>query len=68
MIAIGSEVCGKYVGEINISEGLENAGERLRFGWKHQRFNLTGKSVQDWRWRWDMVPGIGVRLKCLWSD
>jgi hypothetical protein len=68
VMAIGSEVFGSCVGEIDVSVEVENKGFWLCCGWKYMRFILAGKGAQDWRWRWEMVPGIGSAFKCFWLD
>ena len=62
-MAIGSEVFGGCVGEINVSDELENRGIWLCCGWKYLGFILAGKAAQDWCRRVVMVPGIGGLLR-----
>ena len=63
VMAIGSEVFGSCVGEIDVSVGMENRGVLLCCGWKYLRFILAGKVAQVWRQWVLMVPGIGSRLE-----
>ena len=50
MNAIGSEVFGSFVGEIDVSVELKKGVVLLCYGWKYFRFILAGKAAQDWRW------------------
>ena len=59
-MAIENEVFGSCVGEINVSVEIENGGALLCYGWKYLRLIFVKKAAQDWRWRWVMVPGIGL--------
>ena len=63
VMAIGSEVFGSCVGEINVSVEVENSEVWLCCGLKYLRFILVGKVAQNLRWRWEMVPGIGGLLR-----
>jgi len=56
---IKSEVFDSCVEEIDVYVEVEYAGEWLCCGWKYLRFIWEAKAAQDWRNKWDMVPGIG---------
>ena len=62
VMAIGSEICGSCVGEIDVSVEVENSEVWLCCGWKYLGYILAGKVPYEWLWRWRMVPGIGGRL------
>ena len=68
VIAIESEVFGSCVEGIFVSAELENRGVWLYYGWRYLSFIRGGKAAQDWRWRWVMVPGIGVRFGLFEDD
>ena len=68
VMAIGSEVFGSCVGEIDVSVEIENSDVWLCCGWKYLVFILAGKAAQDWQWRWTMVPGIGGHFGCFGLD
>jgi hypothetical protein len=51
VMAIGSEVFGSSVGEINVSVEKKNRCDRLCCGRKYLTFIVAGKAAQDWRWR-----------------
>ena len=68
VMAIGSEVFGSSVGEINVSVEKKNRCDRLCCGLKYLRFILVGKVAQNLRWRWEMVPGIGCRFGLFEGD
>ena len=57
-MAIGSEVFGSCVEEIDVSVELEKRGIWLCFGLIYLGFILAGKAAQYLRWWWTMVPGI----------
>ena len=67
-MAIGSEVFGRCVGEINVSVEIENRGDWLCCGWNYLRFILAGNVAQYLRWWWEMVPGIGGYFGRFGSD
>ena len=67
-MAIGSDVFGRYVGEINVSVEIENRGDWLCRRWKYLRIIWAGKAAQSCQWRWTMVPGIGVRFGLFEDD
>ena len=48
VMAIGSEVFGSCVGEINSSVEKKNRGVWLCCGWKYTRFILAGKRLNIW--------------------
>ena len=56
-MAIGSEVFGSCVEEIDVE--VECGGAWLCFGREYLSFICGGKAAQNWRWRREMVPGIG---------
>jgi hypothetical protein len=59
-MAIGSEVFGICVGEIDASVEVEYGDDWLCCGWKYLSFIEAIKSAaQDSLRRWAMVPGIG---------
>jgi hypothetical protein len=60
--AIGSEVFGSFVGEIDVSVELKKGVVLLCCGQKYLRLILAGKAAQYVGWWWAMVPGIGCRL------
>ena len=68
VMAIESEVFGCRVGEIDVSVEIENRGAWLCCGLKYLGFILQRNMAQNRRWRWEMVPGIGGRFRCFWSD
>ena len=68
VIAIGSEVFGRYVGEIDVSVVLKNGDGWLCFGLNYLGFIVAGKAAKDWCRRVVMVPGIGGRFKCFGLD
>ena len=68
VMAIESEVFGSCVGEIDVSVEIKNVVVWLCFGWNYLGFILEGKVSQDWRNRWEMVPGIGQRFGRFWCD
>ena len=57
VMAIGSEVFGSCVGEIDVSAGMQNRDVRLCCGWNYLGFVLTGKAAKDWgnRWGWCQI-------------
>jgi hypothetical protein len=61
-MAIGSEVFGSCVGEVNISVEIENSGFWHCCEQKYLRFILASKAAQYLRWKREMVPGIGGRF------
>jgi hypothetical protein len=63
VMAIGSEVFGSCVGEINVSVEIENRDVWLCCALIYLGFILEGKTAQAWQWRWTMVPGIGRRFR-----
>ena len=67
-MAIGSEVFGSCVEEIDVSVELEKRGIWLCFGLIYLGFILAGKAAQYLRWWWTMVPGIGSRFRCFGLD
>jgi hypothetical protein len=67
-MAIGSEVFGSCVGGMFVSAELKNRGAWLCCGWRYLSFIRGGKAAQDWRWRWEMVPGIGGRFGLFEGD
>ena len=42
-MAIGNEISGRYVGEIDVSVEVENRGGWLCCGWNYLGFILVGK-------------------------
>ena len=60
--AIGSEVFGRYVAEIDVSVETKNVVVWLCCGWNYLGFMLVGKAATDWCSRVVMVPGIGGLL------
>ncbi len=62
VMAIGSEVFGSCVGEIDVSVEQKDVVVWLCYGWNSMRLFRGRKAAQDWWWRWEMVPGIGRRL------
>jgi hypothetical protein len=62
VMAIRSEVCGRCVGEINVSVELKDEDGWLCVGLKYLRLLAALKAPQAWRLRWVMVPGIGCRF------
>ena len=67
VMAIGSEVFGSCVGEIDVSVEIENRGAWLCCGLIYLGFVLAGKAAKDWCRRVVMVPGIGGRFWCFGS-
>ena len=67
-MAIGSEVFGRYVAEIDVSVGLENRGVWLCCGWIYLGVILARNAAQDWCRRVVMVPGIGRDFECFGRD
>ena len=67
-MAIGSEVFGSCVVEIKVLVEIENRDGWLCCGWKYMRFIRAVKATQDWRWRWEMVPGIGGCFEAFGGD
>ena len=65
VMAIGSEVFGSCVGEIDVSVGMENRDAWLCCGLKYLGFTLAEKAAQCLRWRWEVVPGIEGRYGLL---
>ena len=65
VMAIGSEVFGSGVEEIDVSVEVENSEAGLCFGLKYMSSPEGQKAAQVWRWRWVMVPGIGGRFGVL---
>ena len=49
VMAIGSEVCGNYLEEIDVSVDAKYEGRWLCCGWKYLRFIWEAKAAQDWR-------------------
>ena len=68
VMAIRSEVFGSCVKEIDVSVEVKYEGRWLCCEWKYLRFLLVEKAAQDWRWRWEMVPGIGGCFWCFESE
>ena len=68
VMAIGSEVFGSCVGEIDVSVEIENRGAWLCCGLIYLGFILAGKVLRDWLWRWELVPGIGGRFGVFEGD
>jgi hypothetical protein len=64
VMAIGSEVFGRCVKEIDVSVGMENRDIWLCCGCKYLRFIWAAKAAQNRQLRWVMVPGIGYAFKC----
>ena len=64
VMAIGSEVFGRCVGEIDVSVVVKYGGVRLCCELNYWRFVLAGKAVQVCVRRWKMVPGIGGHFLC----
>ena len=62
VMAIGSEVFGRYVGEIDVSVELKNGDGWLCCGWKYLKLMLAAKAAYAWQQSWGMVQGIGSRL------
>ena len=48
VMAIGSEVFGSCVGEIDVSVGIENRGVWLCCGWNYLGFILVEKRLNIW--------------------
>ena len=63
-MATGSEVFGRYVGEIDVSVEVENSESLLQFGWNYLGFMLVEKAAKDWCRRVVMLSGIGRRIWC----
>ena len=59
VMAIGSEVFGSCVEEINVLVKVEYEGRWLCCEQKYLRFICVRKAAQNQRWRLVMVPGIG---------
>jgi hypothetical protein len=72
VMAIENQVFGRSVQKINVSVEVGNRDIWLCCGWNYLRFTWTGKTAQDWRWRWAlrwaMVPGIGSLLGLVGLD
>ena len=62
-MAIGSEVFGKYVVEIDVSVEIKNVVVWLCCGWKGMRLFWEGEVAQYLRWKWEMMPGIPEDLR-----
>jgi len=67
-MAIGGEVFGSCVGEIDVLVEIVNRGIWLCCEWSSFRFIWAGKAAQDWLQRWVRVPGIGSAFRCFWRD
>jgi hypothetical protein len=63
-MAIGSEVFGRCVEEIDVSVEVEYEGRWLCCEQKYLRFIWAAKAAQNRRYRWVMVPGIGYAFGC----
>ena len=66
VMEIKSEVFGRCVEEIDVSVEFKNGYILFCCEWKYLRFLLVEKAAQDWRWRWEMVPGIGSTFRGFW--
>jgi hypothetical protein len=64
-MAIGREVFGSCVGEIDVLAEIVNRGIWLCCEWSYFRFIWVSKGAQNLCWRWEMVPGIGGRFGAL---
>ena len=64
VMAIGSEVFGRYVEEIDVYVEVEYGGVWLCCGREYLRFIWEAKAAQNRRYRWVMVPGIGCAFRC----
>ena len=62
VMAIGSDVIGECVGEIDVSVGMENVGVWLCCALICLGIYSVGKVAQVWRQWVLMVPDIGSRL------
>ena len=67
VMAIGSEVFGRCVGEIDVSVEIKNVVVWLCCGLIYLGFVLAGKAAKDWCRRVVMVPGIGGHFRCFGS-
>jgi hypothetical protein len=68
MMATGSELFDRSVGEINVSVEMDSGGTWLCFELIYLRLILACKLPQDWQHRRKMVPGIGVRFGLFEGD
>ena len=68
VMATESEVFGSCVEGIFASVEIENRGAWLFCEWRYVSFIRGGKSAQNLRWRWLMVPGIGRRFGLFKGD
>ena len=66
-MAIGSEVFGSCVEEIDVSVEIKNVVVWLCCGLIYLGFVLAGKAAKDWCRRVVMVPGIGGHFRCFGS-
>ena len=60
VMAIEREVFGSCVGEIFVSVVVKYGDAWLCCEWSYFLFTWASKGAQNLRWKWEMVPGIGV--------
>jgi len=68
VMATGSELFGRSVGDINVSVEIANRGAWLYFGLIYLRLILACKLPEDWQRRRKMVPVVRVRFGLFEGD